>query len=183
MVELLLSTWKNEQDSRSITKLPGNLEAETRQFVETLLETLKSGSISALQMEVIEREIQMVKYLWNDIMTIRRWKINRAVKDESVIEKENLTDAELKYFSGLQEINKNYSDSIRIKTRESETTGDKLELDYTLVRILKDTVAIVGLDLKTYGPFKKEDLAYLPRKNAELLEKIKAARKIVINGN
>ena len=38
--------------------------------------------------------------------------------------------------------------------------------------------AIVGADLKTYGPFNPEEVASLPLENAEILAKGKAALKI-----
>ena len=38
-----------------------------------------------------------------------------------------------------------------------------------VVRFLKDVPSIVGVDLKTYGPFKSEDVASLPIENARVL--------------
>ncbi len=45
------------------------------------------------------------------------------------------------------------------------------------VRFLKDVPAIVGADMKTYGPFKKGTLAALPKENAEILIKMGAAER------
>ena len=45
------------------------------------------------------------------------------------------------------------------------------------VRFLKDTPAIIGSDFKTYGPFKKGDVAALPKANASILIKMGAAEK------
>ena len=39
------------------------------------------------------------------------------------------------------------------------------------IRFLKDVPTIVGADMKTYGPFKEEDVASLPAENAEVLIK------------
>jgi len=38
-----------------------------------------------------------------------------------------------------------------------------------LVRFSCEVPAIVGVDMKSYGPFKPEDLVVLPRNNAETL--------------
>lgn len=43
------------------------------------------------------------------------------------------------------------------------------------VRFLKDMPAIVGVDMKTYGPFKKGTLAALPKENASILIKMGVA--------
>ncbi|MBS7621824.1 hypothetical protein KEJ32_06920, partial [Candidatus Bathyarchaeota archaeon] len=48
-----------------------------------------------------------------------------------------------------------------------------------VLRFLKDTPTIVGLDLKTYGPFKAEDVASLPVENAEMLVKRGLAQRIL----
>jgi len=46
------------------------------------------------------------------------------------------------------------------------------------VRILENTPALVGIDLKNYGPFQKEDIATLPVKNAKILIFEKFAEEI-----
>jgi len=41
--------------------------------------------------------------------------------------------------------------------------------DKLLLRFVKDIPSIIGVDLKTHGPFLKEDIAVLPYENAESL--------------
>src|SRR2546428_7220746 len=41
--------------------------------------------------------------------------------------------------------------------------------DKLLLRFVKDMPSIIGVDLKTHGPFLKEDIAVLPYENAESL--------------
>ena len=52
---------------------------------------------------------------------------------------------------------------------KSEILEGHIEYDYTLIRIIKETPELIGLDLKIYGPFQKEDIVNLPRKNARIL--------------
>jgi DNA replication initiation complex subunit (GINS family) len=40
-----------------------------------------------------------------------------------------------------------------------------------VLRFLKETPAIVGVDMKTYGPFLPEDVASVPAENAKVLVK------------
>jgi hypothetical protein len=47
-----------------------------------------------------------------------------------------------------------------------------------LVRFLQDVPMIAGVDLKEYGPFKKEDIANLPKENADSLVKSGLAKLI-----
>ncbi len=39
---------------------------------------------------------------------------------------------------------------------------------------------IMGIDLKIYGPFKKEDLVYIPKENADILLEKEVAKSIAL---
>jgi DNA replication initiation complex subunit (GINS family) len=47
-----------------------------------------------------------------------------------------------------------------------------------VLRFLKEVPAIIGGDMKTYGPFKVEDVATVPLENAKILLKQKIAEKL-----
>jgi hypothetical protein len=48
---------------------------------------------------------------------------------------------------------------------------------FIVVRFLKDSDAIRGIDSKTYGPYKKGDVAALPKENASMLMKLGVAER------
>ncbi len=54
-----------------------------------------------------------------------------------------------------------------------DTTEEVIEkeesISYLLIRFLKKTPPLVGLDLINYGPFEKEDIALIPLENAKIL--------------
>jgi DNA replication factor GINS len=50
------------------------------------------------------------------------------------------------------------------------------------VRFLKEVPAIIGADMKTYVPFKPEDIATLPVENAKALIKQEVAMEVEIKG-
>lgn len=52
------------------------------------------------------------------------------------------------------------------------------DYNYTIIRFVKDTPPLVGIDLKNYGPFSKNDIANLPYKNAIILLNEKFAEKV-----
>jgi DNA replication factor GINS len=47
-----------------------------------------------------------------------------------------------------------------------------------LVRFLKDVPAIIGADMKAYGPFKTEDIGTVPTENAVVLLKQGIAARV-----
>lgn len=65
---------------------------------------------------------------------------------------------------------------------EEELVSEKGEEEhkYTLIRFIKKTPPLVGIDLLNYGPFDENDLAHLPYKNAKILLSEKFAEEINI---
>ncbi|MFX0080853.1 MAG: hypothetical protein ACFE94_03780 [Candidatus Hodarchaeota archaeon] len=65
----------------------------------------------------------------------------------------------------------------------SEIISDQKEeqVDFTLLRFIKKTPPLVGIDLINYGPFEEEDIAYIPSQNANILVLEKFAEKIEIS--
>jgi DNA replication initiation complex subunit (GINS family) len=49
---------------------------------------------------------------------------------------------------------------------------------YTLIRFINKAPPLVGLDLKSYGPFEENDIANIPFQNAIILINEKYAEKI-----
>jgi len=48
------------------------------------------------------------------------------------------------------------------------------------LRFLRDIPAIIGADMKTYGPFNAEDVASLPAENAKILAKQGLAERVEV---
>jgi DNA replication initiation complex subunit (GINS family) len=69
----------------------------------------------------------------------------------------------------------------KISEKDYIEDEDKEQIDYSLIRFLQDNPAIVGMDLLNYGPFKKEDIANIPYRNAVILVNEKIAEFISIN--
>jgi DNA replication initiation complex subunit (GINS family) len=64
---------------------------------------------------------------------------------------------------------------------ETIVSTKQIKIDYVLVRFLKKTPSLVGIDLRNYGPFEEEDIANLPYKNAKILIFENFAEKIEID--
>ena len=53
--------------------------------------------------------------------------------------------------------------------KKIEMVKDAIDYKYTLIRFLKKTPPLVGIDMISYGPFEEQDIANLPLKNAKIL--------------
>lgn len=61
---------------------------------------------------------------------------------------------------------------------EYKNKSDQEKINYTLIRFLRTTPPLVGVDLINYGPFEEEDIANLPQENVKILIIEKFAEKI-----
>jgi len=137
-----------------------------------------NSALSLKEMD-IDKMIEAEKLLFQNLVS--SLKGYKKVKAISIYEeKENskspkLTNTELNETTEIPQTSLPISQDNLI---ESETSDKNLK--YTLIRILEKTPAIVGIDLINYGPFKKEDIAHLPAKNAKILIYEKYAEEIDI---
>ena len=86
------------------------------------------------------------------------------MRTSSTIPPENLSGEEREFFDRI---------STAIKERRNENLkkmlGEKKEEMANLIVFKDDVPEFVALDEKTYGPFKKGDIAKLPEENMKLL--------------
>jgi DNA replication initiation complex subunit (GINS family) len=64
---------------------------------------------------------------------------------------------------------------------KGEKYKEEIEYNYTLIRFLKKTPPLVGIDLLNYGPFEENDVANLPYKNALILINEKFAEQLDVS--
>ena len=68
------------------------------------------------------------------------------------------------------------------KIEKNQTSSEnEYEYEYTLIRFNEPSPPLVGIDLINYGPFKTNDVANMPYKNAKILIYEKIAEKIEIS--
>jgi len=182
--EKLYSIWLRENENNDLQRLPSNFYEEVGKYINELELGLSSTNLSRIEAKIIEAELKNVRFMVKDLYNLRLEKILRAVLKGKELSEETLNSTEKEYFEPLTETLRNFYSLISrilkgkmpkefVKTeRKHELPLEKKKI---VVRILENLPAIVGIDMKVYGPFKKGDIAVLPRKNAEtLIQKEKA---------
>ena len=126
---------------------------------------------------VIEAEKLLYQNLVSAIKGFKRVKSLSLLEGESKMNLEDLIESEIIAQKSI--VNASISNK-KEETIVSESNEiiDKEKMNYTLVRFLKKTPPLVGMDIINYGPFEKEDIANLPQKNAKILISEKFAEKI-----
>lgn len=156
--ELIRRIQREEQRVPKLTKLPEDFYISLSAYLEQK-RNLKEDRRTALEMKNIE-------LLLEDIFNRRERKIlNFAIiAARTGIPPENISMDEREFFDRIvAEIKGRRNDSLR------KMLGDKKEELANLIVFKEDVPEFVALDEKTYGPFKKGDIAKLPEENMKML--------------
>lgn len=126
---------------------------------------------------VIEAEKLLYQNLVSAIKGFKKVKTLSLFEGENKINLEDLIESEINIKKSSAETSLSNKKEETIAS-ESYEAIDKEKIGYTLVRFLKKTPPLVGIDLINHGPFEKEDIANIPHKNAKILIYEKFAEKI-----
>ena len=146
-----------EQRTSNLTKIPENFYQTAKAYLEKKKKMGKDRR-SAIEVRNVQRLIE-------SIFNKRERKIiNFAIiAARTNIEPVNLTKEEKEFFDLLVQQIKKRREKILSFLKE-----EKKEYEI-LVVFKKEVPAFVGADGKTYGPFKRGDIAKLPEENEKLL--------------
>ena len=164
----LVNAIKGFEKVKRISALQGiDMSAQYESAEEAISEALEVSSEDALALESKKNKKEGVgqdfeKKVTNKIQTRKKEEVEEA---EEVEEKEKEPERE----------------PLKDKKKKKKKAKKESKLEYNLIRFLKNTPALVGVDLINYGPFHKEDIAFLPKINAEILLIEKFAEKIELS--
>jgi DNA replication initiation complex subunit (GINS family) len=156
--ELIRKIQREEQRLPKLTKLPEDFYSSVSAYLEQK-KKLKEDRRSAVEMKNVE-------LLLEDVFNRRERKIlNFAIiAARTGIPLENLSDDEKDFFDTIVSA---------IKNRRNESLkrmlSDQKEELVSLIVFKEDVPEFIALDEKSYGPFKKGDMAKLPEENMRLL--------------
>jgi len=171
----LYKAWKSEKSSSLPQPLPSDLYNRAFMYLKGLDEELSTADRHTIQGRLLVKEKEVTERLLHELRETRIKKIVQAAENRITIQTTSLTEDE----SGMLERIEQSLASLNQQRLTSSKSENQVE-ELKVVRILEDIPEIVGVDLKIYGPFKKEDVASLPAPNAHALERQGAAKAIEV---
>ena len=181
MYEKLYEIWKQETEKKELGRLPVDFYIIISEYVKRLNEESRMIDKKSLKALLLKKETKNVKKMVDSIVSIRYKKVLMSVCLGKSISPTLLTSEEKRIFSkylNLEEELANFLDSLLYARDVKSAVGQN---ERVILRFLKDTPAIIGIDLKTYGPFKIDDVGSLPAKNAKILVRQGFAKTIMIS--
>ncbi len=149
MIEEIL---RKEREEIKLQKLPPNFYSESMEYIKKLKNDINQKE--GFEKKLLQRELKSFKAMFSELINLR---INKVID----LRDQNFTPDEEKVFKEISELIKKYK-----KTLSEETVPRTLK-----VKLEKDLPVIIGPDLKTYGPFRKDEEVELPVEMGILLIK------------
>ena len=120
---------------------------------------------------LMKRELKNVEKMVIELVKLRYKKALEKIMSEETVPQENITEEEDKLFNEFLSLAASYQDFLNGILRGRLSRIEREAPNQLLVRFLQSVPAIIGSDMKTYGPFNPEEIATLPTENARILIK------------
>jgi DNA replication factor GINS len=178
MYNELYEVWKKELANSELQELPTQFYANTAEYLKRLKEESRMLDKKTIKARLLKIEHQNVKRMLHEIAELRYGKIIREMSrgketpasmlPEEKEAQETLSACSEKYHTFIEEV---------LRGHLSEPSTKQIS-QTAVLRFVKDIPAIIGSDMKTYGPFKAEDVASIPVANSVSLTKRGLAERI-----
>jgi DNA replication initiation complex subunit (GINS family) len=178
----LYRAWKQEKENVKLQFLPKNFFTKLSVYVKSLKEEQRMLDEKSMRARLLLTEYSHVIRLISELIQVRRVKILTEVLEGHSIPIEDCTSEEEEMHGTLASIIETYDGILKtvVEGREIKLKAGAEKPKRILVRFIQPLPAIVGIDMKSYGPFKPEDIVLLPTENAEALLKQKAVMGVDI---
>ncbi len=173
----IVKAWSQEQASSDLQPIKSGFFKDAAGYIRRLKEAFRNLDQKSLKAVVIQDELSRLDRLVSQLIDMRLEKAWRAAQTSSG--QASLDTVEKQSYE-------RFSETARYYNRLKEDVSQGLEpqpfegpkKERLTVRFLKDVPSIIGVDLRTYGPFQKEDVAVVPIENAESLIRQGAATEV-----
>lgn len=172
MYNELYAAWQHETQETSLGALPSDFYVRVADYLKKIKEENRMLDKKSLKATLLERETLHVKRMLQELVRLRYRKIVKLTTVSQKLPLESLAAEEAKIFEAFVPFTGTYQ-----KFAKDILMGQIYKVDVEMqhkrvgLRFSKNMPAVIGADMKTYGPFMVEDVASLPIDNAKILVK------------
>jgi DNA replication factor GINS len=182
----LYKAWKVEISNCELGSLPPDFYSKINAYLSKIKEDNKLLDKKSLKIILLEHEKQHVNQMLEELLKLRYEKLMVAITEAQKIPVASLASEEAKlcenflvFSSAYQKFAKSLLLGESPQTPPATTSTavsagsavDASSPKRVALRFSKNVPAVIGFDMKPYGPFKAEDVASLPVENAKMLIK------------
>jgi DNA replication factor GINS len=179
MYDELYHAWKSEMEKTELEKLPADFYSRIADYMKRLKEEGRMLDKRTLKTILLKKETKNVRTMVQRLIQTRYRKIvAKMAKGEDIVQ-ETMTPEEKIICSNVLAS----SEAAHLLAKEiarGEIPKTKVEVEHkrATLRFLDEVPPVIGSDMKTYGPFRVEDVATMPIENAKILVKQNLAEKL-----
>jgi len=175
----LFEAWKKEKENVEIQPLSKGFYADLVAYVKRIREERRMLDERTVKGRLLLQEEENVNRMVEELVQTRYEKMVRTVSRGEAIPTTMMAEEEqslYKNVSAQTDSFQTFTKNLLLGRLQQETRKNPPGL--MVVRFLQEIPEIVGADMKTYGPFKPEDIASIPKENAKILIKRGVAAEV-----
>ena len=183
MYNQLYEAWRTEVNENALGKLPPDFYVKIADYLKRVKEEKMLPDKKSVKVGLLDREARNVSLMLEELLSARYSKLLETISQNQALPVDLLTVEEAKMcesfvaFSGAyqkftRDLLQGQTSPLPAQTPAPPAAAE-VEVSHKRValRFTKSIPAIMGADMKSYGPFKVEDVASLPVENAKMLVK------------
>lgn len=179
MYDELYEAWTKERETKEVQVLLKDFYVKLADYIKKMKEESRMLDEKTVRAKLLRRESNNVTKMVKELIMLRHEKVLRKTITGEIVAKDALTGEEEELLGEVSPSIESYQTllkdilggrSPRIEVKEKPKT--------MILRFIQEIPAIVGADMKAYGPFKPEDIASLPIENARILIKQSVAVEV-----
>lgn len=182
MYNELHNAWRRELENDELEKLPSDFYVNAADYLRRLREEGRMIDKRTLKARLLRSEMQKARWMLRRLVQARYRKVARKLASGEKASSELLATEEERIFIGCSSVVEAYQGFTSSLLRGKIDVRDvKKDRKTTALRFVKEMPEIIGADLKTYGPYRVEDIASLPNDNAGILIRQGLAEKVEVS--
>ncbi len=159
-------------ENTTLGGLPPDFYVRVADYLRRIKEENRMIDKKTVKASLIEHEMRHVKRMLQELVRARYKKIIKVMTESQKVPSDLLTPEEAEICTGFLPFAEAYPRFARSLLQGQITKLDVAKAHQRVaLRFVKNIPAIIGADMKTYGPFLVEDVASLPVENAKILVK------------
>jgi len=168
----LCAAWQQEIEGAELGRLPADFYVKIADYVRRIKEETRMLDRKSVKAGLLERELQNVKRMLRELVWARYKKLVKVVGEGQKMPSDLLTVEETEICASYVAFAETYQKFAQnlLQGQVVKAAVAKVHKRVTL-RFIKAIPAVIGADMKAYGPFMVEDVASLPAENAKVLVK------------
>jgi DNA replication initiation complex subunit (GINS family) len=172
MYDELYAAWRCEMESAALGSLPPDFYARVADYLRRIKEENRMLDKKTVKASLLEHEMRHVKRMLRELVWSRYKKLLKIISENQKIPADLLAVEEAKLCAGFLSFAEAYQRFVEglLRGQVSAVSMAKAHKRVAL-RFVKEIPAVIGADMKTYGPFMVEDVASVPVENAKILIK------------